>query len=409
MKYINRFSVYILFCLGCLWNPLCTEIFASAPIEAVATEESLSNYLKQVHGDLKSLRESGKYPKETIHLVLGNQSADMDSIASAIALAHAKSSQGFYVPIINIPQEDLCLRADVLHVLATLNIDPLYLLYKKDLDFLQKLAQQGKVRITLVDHNHLTPDQEAFADCVEKIIDHHVEENCLYPLLDNKEKTIVKTGSNATLVTKELLSETHLSSQDAYLLLSAILLDTGNLKNKDTTTKTDTEIASVLKELAGEYYQPGLFDLLIKKRNAVEHLSPELLLKRDYKSYKGGKLLYGIAGIPKSVLWTSENRSEWKGSLKQSLENQYLHFMSAMAHDGSDRVWIVYIPDTRLEAAFLAHIHKTPELNEKLRLKSHFPKEGLSFFALKDQIARKQLQPLLSFEANTEIQNLANY
>ena len=163
-----------------------SSIFAS-PIQY-----PISSYLKRTYLEMIKIKEIA--PKEILHIVLGNQSGDMDSIASAIAFSYANRSRGFYIPVINIPKEDLALRGDVLHVFKTLHIDPNFLFYKEDLNFLLSLAKQGYLRVTLVDHNRLSPDQESFKDYIEKIIDHHKEENNFYPLMKEEDKMILKIG-----------------------------------------------------------------------------------------------------------------------------------------------------------------------------------------------------------------------
>ncbi len=389
---------------------ICYSLPASTPIATVEVSQqpSISSYLKSIHTQITSLKESGELPKETIHVVLGNQSADMDSIVSAITLSYANSKKGLYVPVLNIPRDDLSLRRDVLYVFETLKIDPNSFLYQEDLPFILNLAKQGFIRITLVDHNRLAPDQVALEKYVERIIDHHKEEKSLYPLMKEDEKLITTMGSNSTLVAEKILSSNpdSISQDSAYLLLSAILLDTKDLKNEDVATEKDIAIGSLLKEKAGGYYKSTLFDVLYTSKNAAEHLTPDLALKKDYKLYKEGKLLYGIASIPKTIFWTAENRTQWKEVLVHSLEKQQIHLISALAFDGTDRFFIVYIPTLPLQKAFQSHIEQTANLQDKLILKEYFPEEGLLFFKLKSQqLGRKQLQPLLSFEKSDILQN----
>lgn len=415
--FLQNNKLRFLFCLVFLFigiyigAPFCMATLDSTYTTFVATKEispqnSISNYLANIHAEIIALRKSEKLPTKTLHIVLGNQSADMDSIVSAITFAYANAEKGCYIPIINIPRDELLLREDVLHVFEILKIDSHSLLYQEDLSFLQKLAKQGCVLVTLVDHNRLAPDQEIFAEYVERIIDHHKEEKIHYPLMKESEKLIATTGSNSTLIAEQvLLNSDSCSPQTACLLLSAILLDTRNLNNKGVTSEKDIAIASVLKEKAEEYYSNAFYDDLIKMRNSVEHLTPDLLLKKDYKLYKEGKFHYGIASIPEGVSWIPENRAQWKEAFVQSLERQQIHLLSALAHDRNNRIYIVYMPSLRLQESFLVHIQQIAILSDELILKLHFPEEGLFFFVLKKPLSRKQLQPLLSFEKSVVIQN----
>lgn len=395
---LNTILIIAILQIGMLVNTCDARITVSEAEKVL--NSNLNCFLTQVQRKIVALKESGEIPTETIHMVLGNQSADMDSIASAIILSYSKSYEGLYVPVINIPRDELPLRGDVLYVFETLKIDPASLLYQEDIPFLLKLADQGYARITLVDHNHLAPDQEVFDNFVEKVIDHHKDENISYPLMKNSEKLIGKVGSNSTLIAELILSASPeaCSSQMAYFLLSAILLDTKDLNDNDVTTKKDIVIANLLKDKAGEYYDNTLFEVLMRSRNSIEHLTPSLLLKKDYKMYREGKLLYGIASIPKGVLWIPENREEWKEAFVQSLEKQQIHLLSALAYEEDERVFIVYVPTLESQKAFIAHIRGIAALNDELVLKSYFPEEGFFFFKLMSPMTRKQLQPLLSFE-----------
>ncbi len=358
----------------------------------------MNSYLKTTHTEINNLKSNQNLPTEIFHIVLGNQSADMDSIASSIALAfyYAESKQGFYAPLINAPRAELELRKDVICVLETLKIDPEFLLYQEDLPFLQELAIQGKLRITLVDHNRLAPGQEDFQDCVERIIDHHKDEYIDYPLI--KEKLIGVDGSNSTLIGKIVLSPPETCTPEiAYLLLAAILLDTGNLKSSKIATDNDISIARILIGKTGNLYNTNMHDHLLELRNDVEHLSSDLLLKKDFKLYQEGPCLYGIASIPKGVLWEAENRMQWKKALADSLEKQKLFMLGALSfkRNGNDKIFIVYIPFMHHQEVFLKHLITFELLDEELMLSEYFPEDGLFFFNLKNPLKRKQLQPLL--------------
>ncbi|MBA3603839.1 MAG: DHH family phosphoesterase [Parachlamydiaceae bacterium] len=359
----------------------------------------MNSYLKNIHTEITHLKTKQKLPTELIHIVLGNQSADMDSITSSIALAfyYAESKQGFYAPVINAPRAELSLRVDVLYVLETLKIDPEFLLYQEELPYLLTLAKQGNLRITLVDHNQLSPGQENFFDCVERIIDHHKDEHVDYPLIE--EKLIGIDGSNSTLIGKIVLSSTAetCTPEIAYLLLAAILLDTGNLKSSHVVTDNDTAIARILIEKAGNLYNTNLYDHLLELRHDVDHLSPDLLVKKDYKLYREGQCFYGIASIPKGVIWEAENRMQWKKALEDSLEKQKIFMLGALSfkRNGNDKIFIVYIPFLHHQEVFLQHLRTLEILDEELMLSEYFPDDGLFFFNLKHPLKRKQLQPLL--------------
>lgn len=106
---------------------------------------------------LRFLREirSGKWSK----VVLGNVSADLDSVCGALALAYCLSEVGnrqirglSVLPVVNIPRQDLPLRTEVVAVLREAGLSPDLLTFGPEID----LAGKG---IILYDHNQLAPEQ----------------------------------------------------------------------------------------------------------------------------------------------------------------------------------------------------------------------------------------------------------
>lgn len=371
---------------------LVLEMFIFGNDRILVEQETIGNFLKRTHEEVKK--------RGTVHLVLGNQSADLDSIVSAIAIAYSGCFEGFYIPLINIPKDELFLRKDVLHVFDTLDIDPDVLLYREDLEPLTGFGKS--VFITLVDHNELAPGQEHLGKLVERVIDHRHDGNVGYPLMPESEKIIKRNASNSTIVAQIISEHCCLSPQAAYMLLSAILLDTRNITNL-LVSDEDIATANMLKAIAGEYYSDSLFDILYQLRHDVHDLSPDLILRRDYKLFNEGKLLYGMATIPTEVSWSVENLTVWHGAFIELAEKQNIHLLCTIGYRGLDRTLIVYIPDQKLAKAFQKHVKKTSELNRELAFEEHCPEEGLFFYT--HRLGRKLLQPLFSFAESAEIQN----
>lgn len=366
---------------------------AAMPIQAFLQES-----FEKVHKSYVS----GEPVDSVVHAVLGNQSADMDSIVSAIVFAYANREQGFYIPVVNISKEDLWLRSDVLYMFDRLLIDPEALLYQSDLPFLLNLALQGKLLMTLVDHNCLAPNQMDFSNFVEAIVDHHVDEKIRYPLLALDNRMITPIGSNSTLIAKSILDSVEgdkLTPEAAYLLLAAILLDTKDLQNLSVTTEEDLRIAEILKGIVGEYYCEDIFEILLRERRSINHLTPAQLLKKDYKLYQEGEILYGIACITREVNWRPENRSEWLGALVESLERQQIDLLCALGYqsDANAHTFVVYLPSPELQTKLLTHFEHS-DFCENFTLEAAFPEEGLFFYNLNSSHSRKKLQPTLYFK-----------
>lgn len=90
-------------------------------------------------------------------IVMGNPSADMDSVVGSIALSWwygslAGNAPLKYCPVINCPREDLSMRVDIVHNLNKFGIDDDFvknnLLFKEDL-----IGEDAIESVALVDFN----------------------------------------------------------------------------------------------------------------------------------------------------------------------------------------------------------------------------------------------------------------
>lgn len=354
------------------------------------SQETISSFLEKTHKEV--------HVHDTVHLVLGNQSADLDSIASAIVLAYFDCNNRFSIPLINIPREELFLRKDVLHIFANLGIDPDFLLFREDLE---ALARNKNLSITLVDHNELAPGQEYLAKFVQRIVDHRRDTQVEYPMLDKK--IIKRNASNATIVAQILKEEDFLTPQVAYLLLAAIILDSKNLTNEFVVTQEDIAMANLLKEKAEFYHTDSLFQMLFQLRHDVHGLTPNLLLRKDFKLFNEGRLLYGISSMPLEINWSSSDLSEWYESVVEFVEQEKIHLLFIIGYKDMRRTLIVYAPNLNLATAFKCHVMENTKLLSYLMFEEHDHENGLFFY--KHNLGRKLLQPLFSFTNSEIIQN----
>ncbi|KAJ2772641.1 Exopolyphosphatase [Coemansia nantahalensis] len=265
-------------------------------------------------------------------LVLGNESADLDSIVSSIVLAYALtlaagSGAGAAIPVINARRADMALRPECDLLLRTTlaaegggsGVGDLTFLDDIDLAAMtQRYAApggasgDGRLDVWLVDHNAPASRLAALEPFVRGIVDHHVDEGrCLHATW----RQITPVGSCATLVAARLRELTHTAGPGvvdaplAKLLLAAILVDTSNL-NPAAQRATDTDIENVdwLASLV-DWRQPAatvasdadaeadipsldvgstaeLYRVLDKLKGHVSHLSAEDLLRKDYKQWE---------------------------------------------------------------------------------------------------------------------------
>ncbi|KAG0251285.1 Exopolyphosphatase [Mortierella polycephala] len=250
-----------------------------------------------------------------IVVVTGNESADLDSIISAITtsffLSHLQVLGGnpIIVPFINIPKSDLALRSDVLYILSSndINIDNVY--FRDDLPLLEQFAAKNpdQLSLFLVDHNIISETMASLAGVkVKGVIDHHVDEQLYKDTA--KIRRIETVGSCTSLVADEFLrratekaasldhrdgeqdmDEKHRPNwikQATRMLLGAVLIDTVNL-NPDykKVTPLDLAVAKEILPYTGWDNTDGVFGKIDKARRDTSQLSWYDLLRKDYKEW----------------------------------------------------------------------------------------------------------------------------
>ena len=247
-----------------------------------------------------------------VTLVLGNEAADLDSVACAVSLAYAlheanDDASRAYVPVVCVPREDFSLRADSRWLLESIGVDVDALTFDGEIDFAKIL--DDRLRLVLVDHNALASASAyaSFASAVDAVVDHHDDEK-KYPA--TAAAAIAPTGSCATLVAEPLVLDpsalaataenatrvfretgppTRLRFGDprATLLLAAVLLDTQNLNASATRVHArDEAVAPILASLAGTGDPARFHDELKRRRFDQSGLSPRDLLRRDHKQWR---------------------------------------------------------------------------------------------------------------------------
>ncbi|XP_071746953.1 exopolyphosphatase PRUNE1-like [Lepeophtheirus salmonis] len=155
---------------------------------------------------------------DQLHVILGNESLDLDSAVCSIVYAHSQqsskpptsSSLPPPIPVLNVERKDLSLKTEVLFCLRVVGIDPSFLICKDEFNFENKTEL-----ITLVDHHVLCRDLELKHSLV---------------------------GSCSSLITSTVLNANYRDPIGLKLLYDAILTDTMNLsKETNVTTPLDVE------------------------------------------------------------------------------------------------------------------------------------------------------------------------
>ncbi|XP_070692309.1 exopolyphosphatase PRUNE1 isoform X2 [Pempheris klunzingeri] len=140
------------------------------------------------------------------HVVLGNESCDIDSMVCALTYAYflSKSHRDMLaLPLLNIRRSDLSLRSDNVALLQQVCLPVDLLLFRDQLD-LRALQRAGRLRLTLVDHNILPRSDSDLEAAVVEVIDHHLLER---PPSPSCPVTVEMVGSCATLVTERIIQK----------------------------------------------------------------------------------------------------------------------------------------------------------------------------------------------------------
>lgn len=354
--------------------------------------EDLEKFLTAARSDIES--------NDTVCCVVGNEAADLDSMASAVLYAYhrataASESGTVYVPLINIPRADFKLRTEAVYLFEESGIDPGSLIFAEDLN-LGVLHASGRLRMILVDHNRPAGSHGAYQDVVDGVIDHHADEGLFS---DAPVRVIEPVGSAATLVARAIL-ENNASALDGgtgALLLGTILLDTVNLDPEaGRVTPEDQAIAARLLELTGANQQE-LFDALQREKFNVSALDSADLLRKDYKEWKMGKLQVGVSSVLLSVgdwLKKDADLSRSLAAYAQSRNLDLLLAMNAYTDPEFTRELVVYCPDPSVRSTVISFLEAS-DLGVK-QIEADSVDSATALYSQGNKgISRKKLQPLL--------------
>lgn len=266
-------------------------------------------------------------PKNVLRFVTGNQSADMDSVVSAISYAYfynqKNPAEQPYLPLVNITRDELRLRRDIVLLLQSHSISKDNLFFLDDVHELTA-SPKSHLEIVLVDHCGLQGEllnelYEANRLKVAAIIDHHADEGVF---TDASPRIIHSNGSCSALVfnywNKELggIKDTEI----VLMLLGPLLIDTSNMTQK--VEEGDIEAFDHYKALllngpgalqttavvSGDTPQEEFFLTLKAAKKDLDGFLFFDILRKDYKQFKfsshsGNAVTLGFSSLGKSMAW----------------------------------------------------------------------------------------------------------
>ncbi len=362
------------------------------------TDHALSRYLTKSKASIRN--------SSIDLLVMGNEAADLDSMASAIAYAYVltcREKNKIIVPVMPVTQREFRLRTEAVYLFDQARIDKNNIVFLDELD-LEDLLHRAK-GLVLVDHNRLPAKYQNHGHRVTHILDHHRDEN-IYP--NACKKIIAPVGSCATLVGEELMAlcpdlinpdllDPHLS----LLLLGTILLDTINLDSSaGRVTTRDEKIASTLMTTCPMDRQT-LFNKLQKAKFSTANLTTRDLLAKDYKEIKFTTARCGIASVLMGLnRWGDRDTTLSFGFESYAKEKSLdlLISMNVYSDDGFKRDLAMYSRDEDLHDTMVQCLQKKGFELKPMGLAAPSPNINgkISFFTQGNStLSRKVLIPVL--------------
>lgn len=312
----------------------------------------------------RSLQQAIKNQTPT-SFIIGNESADLDSITCALVYGYIQSSKveskrtgKLYIPITNLSASDLSLRPELTALLQHADISPSELITLDDLSLGGEASVEGretspaflpaeKTDWTLVDHNSLQGKLgDLYRHRIHAVIDHHEDENLIphHPDIVSP-RIITKSASCSSLVTNYLretwqdlgsmVSSTIGSAQEdgrlvddfayastwdaqvAKLALGSILIDSINMQATHKISEADTKAVRFLEakihisyKYGKSYSRESFFAELNDAKSNIAALSLRDILRKDYKQWQEGDLKLGISSVVQSMQYLRERKEE---------------------------------------------------------------------------------------------------
>ena len=350
----------------------------------------LHNYLATARANLADTRL----------VVMGNEAADLDSMASSIAygfLCSLLSPPVAALPVMPIAKADFILRTEAVYVFqeAGIPLEEVLFFDEVDLDSLP-----GNAELMLVDHNALSSGLKKFADRVTGILDHHKDEGLF---LDAEPRIIQTIGSTASLVAMEFeRNQVAIPPELATLLTGTILLDTVNLDDKaGRVTEADKEIAARLLPIC-PLLREEFFSRVQEAKFNIQGLSTVDLLRKDYKEWQLGKMRCGIGSALLPVAdWCAMDNDLAAGFAAYADQQQLDLLLSMNAYTDPDfqRDLVVYSPTEERHQQLVSFLNENELALQPITCPDQVP-VAKGFHGLYSQgnlaVSRKKLQPLLA-------------
>ncbi|RZF47336.1 hypothetical protein LSTR_LSTR014377 [Laodelphax striatellus] len=359
----------------------------------MSCETQLNTFLLKSKKDLENIDE-----KPCVHVVIGNESCDLDSAVSSITyayfLSHDVLPESAVIPVINVPKKQFEVKTEVKYFLNLNSITDDMLVFRDDIALLG-LHAANQLKLVLVDHHVLQSELAALNAAVTHVIDHRPRVAAASGVATHVHIELV--GSCATLVGQRLHEKKLLQQpQIARLVRGTILLDTSNFSPvTKKTTELDRQIVALCeKEADLDCSRQELFDELVAAKTDISSLSTYSLLIKDMKK---------VFGVPLSVLTMSVKdfleRPDAEASIKEFCtehEARVLLILGVIVREGSQLRDLFIYPNTCRPLADKIEEYLKASTTPKLDLHMVENKFGGKIFKeINTYSTRKQVLPIV--------------
>mmetsp|Transcript_50636 Transcript_50636/g.58053 ORF Transcript_50636/g.58053 Transcript_50636/m.58053 type:complete len:385 (+) Transcript_50636:50-1204(+) len=368
--------------------------------------------IETLNAFLKSCKQRvGEYgtKRPNLKFVMGNCTADMDSVVGSTLLAYQLSLQyqKSYIPVINTSREELPARIEINHLLETCKVSSEDLIFWPEVyPTIKEISDTSdEPFIVLFDHCILETEKEYLSPFVELIVDHHVTSE---KTPQNCEKQIELIGSATTFVAERFLNMTdfQINEKLSTLMGSPILIDCINFPESLKGTRWKEKDLAIYNSLATQS-DPKLDDEYFDILNAIKFdeekniaLGLQQNLRKDYKKFLVNGKMIGYSAILapiEKVIRAAE--PEFEDTLKGYYETQDLSALLLLSNFwDSDkkqcREILVYSPEEALNETIFAALDKGGCEMKKKSLSN--PSSNMLFSQQGNvKFSRKQVEPLV--------------
>ncbi|CAK4622179.1 unnamed protein product [Aphanomyces euteiches] len=381
----------------------------------------LAAHAEKINAFLRASR-SAVFSKnfERLHVVLGNEACDADSMVSSLVHAFSKGSRSVdttvFLPVMSVNRNQFRLRCETKALFDAAHIDMDALVFQDEID-LAAVHTAHQLELTLTDHNKLKRAYIPLGQAVKSIHDHHEDlgahahvtgDDRNIAFVRNERGGEVLAGSCCTLIAEQVAKAGPVSPLEATLLLAVILLDNMNMDPKmKKGTPRDFAMVELLEPLS-LVDRSSLYSWLVFEKFNPENwraFSFGNCLEYDYKHFESSGISYGCSSIliDLDTFWAlgntqsgdkDDNLTAFAQLEQYRVRQGNLAFVvvQSMIQSGPRRQLLVYSPNSTLHAALKTYLESV----DVLQLSPIVVDERVHAYEQHNvALSRKQVVPLL--------------